>query len=87
MFDLWIVVHGALKTRSFSGFDLWIVLEWSPKNKDLFRIGIVDRPCMEGVSHVDRPRVEPLKRGGVPYWTQIFCLVFDIDMEKKTYFN
>ena len=61
---------------------------WSLKNKELFRIGPANRPCMGGV-HPTRspcmggvqlvycPRIEPLKRGGVPNWTKIFSLVFD----------
>ena len=39
--------RGALKTRSGSGLDLWIVHAWSLNNKEVFRIGLVDRPCVE----------------------------------------
>ena len=35
---------GALKTKSSSGLDSWIVPGWSLKNKEVFRIGLVDRP-------------------------------------------
>ena len=49
---------------------------WSLKNKELFRIGLVDRPRVGGVRLVDHPRVEPQKWGGVLNWTQMFCLVF-----------
>ena len=44
--------------RIYSWLDLWIVPAWSPKNKEVFRIGFVD--C---------PRVEPLKREGIPDFT------------------
>ena len=48
------------------GLDLWTRLVdptrgpnlWSLKNKELFRIGLVDRPRVGGVQLVDRPRVE-----------------------------
>ena len=40
----------------------WIVPAWSPKNKDLFRIGLVDCPRVRDVRLVDRPRVEPYKK-------------------------
>ena len=52
---------GALKRRRCSGLDLWIVPAWSLKNEEVFRIGLVDLPC-----------VEPLKKGGVPEWTRGF---------------
>ena len=52
-------LRGVLKTRSCSGLDLWIVPGWSLKNKEVFRIGLMDRPC-----------VEPLKQGVVPDWTR-----------------
>ena len=39
--------------------DLWTVPAWNLKNKELFRIGLVDRPRVGGVRLVDRPRVEP----------------------------
>ena len=32
---------------------------WNLKNKELLRIGLVDRPRMGGVQLVDRPRMEP----------------------------
>ena len=35
------------KTGSYSRLDSWIIPAWSLKNKDLFWIGLVDRPCME----------------------------------------
>ena len=58
------------KTRSCSRLDSWIVhglemLDWwiapglSPKNEELFRMGLVDRRRMGGVRLVDRARVEP----------------------------
>ena len=31
---------------------------WSPKNKELSRIGLVDCPRMGGVQLMDRPKVE-----------------------------
>ena len=40
---------GPLKTRSCSKLDLWVVLAWSHKNKELFQIGLMDRPNMAGV--------------------------------------
>ena len=40
-------------------FHLWIFRAWSLKNKEVFRIGLVD--C---------PRVEPSKKAGVPDWTR-----------------
>ena len=47
-------LRGALKTRSWSGldswivhswevFDSWIVPAWSLKNEELFQIGLLDR--------------------------------------------
>ena len=46
--------------------DSWIVHAWSLKNKELFRIGLVDCPCVEPynkevfrIGLVDCPRVEP----------------------------
>ena len=44
---------GALKTRSCSRLDSWVVLAWSLKKRDLFQIGLVadillvDCPCVE----------------------------------------
>ena len=35
---------------------------WSLKNKDLFRIGLIDCPSVVGVQLVNRPRVEPKTR-------------------------
>ena len=40
-------------------FDWWIAPALSPKNKELFQIGLVDRPRVGGVQLVDRARVEP----------------------------
>ena len=40
-------------------------------NKELFQIGLVDCPCVRVVQRVDRPRVEPSKRGVVPGWTWV----------------
>ena len=37
--------------------DSWIIPEWSLKHKEVFWMGLVDRP-----------RVEPQKQGGVPDW-------------------
>ena len=51
-------MSGALKVKSCFGLDSWIVRAWSLKNKDAFRIGLVD--C---------PRVEPQKQGVVLDWT------------------
>ena len=39
--------HGALKTRRCSKLDLWVVPAWSLKNKDVFRIRLVDHARME----------------------------------------
>ena len=40
------------------GPDLWPVAR-GLKNEELFRIGLVDRPCAGGVRLVDRGHVEP----------------------------
>ena len=37
-------MRGAFKKRSCSGLDLWTVHAWNFKKKDLFRIGLMDRP-------------------------------------------
>ena len=37
--------------------DLWIVLLWSLKNKELFQIGLVDHPRVAGIWLVDCPRM------------------------------
>ena len=47
--------YSALKTRRCSGLDSWIVPAWSLKNKEVFRVGLVD-------GLVDRPRMEPKKK-------------------------
>ena len=39
------------------------------KKKELFRIGLVNRPRVGDVRLVDRPCVEPYKRGVDPDWT------------------
>ena len=39
--------RGALKTRSYSRLDLWIVHAWSLQSKEVFRIGLVDHPPVE----------------------------------------
>ena len=56
---------GAIKTRSCSRLDLWVVLAWSLKNVELFQIGLVDHPCVAGFGLLDCPCVEPYKLGGV----------------------
>ena len=42
--DSWIVPTCSLKTWRCSGLDSWIVPAWILKNKEVFRIGLVDRP-------------------------------------------
>ena len=37
----------------------------APKKEELFQIALVDCPHMAGVRLMDRPRMEPLKQGGV----------------------
>ena len=40
-------------------FDSWVVSMWSLKNKELFRIGLVDCQRVGGVPFVDCPHIEP----------------------------
>ena len=42
---------------------------WSLKNKELFRIGLLDLTRVGGVQFVDDPRVQAYKLGVVPDWT------------------
>ena len=51
-----------------------VALAWSLKNKELFQIEPVDRPRLPGVQLVDRPRVQPLKRGGFCDPFLLFCV-------------
>ena len=54
--------------------DSWIVPTWSLKNKEVFRIGLVDRPCL--LLRIAPHRAK--KRGGVQNWTHKFLFwVFD----------
>ena len=62
--------HRALKARSCSGLNLWTNF-WSLKNKEVFLIRLVDHPHVGGLRLVDRPCVEPLKRGVALDWTRI----------------
>ena len=56
--------------------DSWTVYTWSLKTKELFLIGLVDRPRVESknkelfrIGLMDCPCVEPKKQGVVPDWT------------------
>ena len=42
-----LFLRGALKTRRWSVLGLWIVTTWSLKNKEVFRIRLMDCPGME----------------------------------------
>ena len=74
VFDLWIVHPWSLKNKEMFQIGRGGPPGMEPENKELFKIGLVDRPRVTGVQLLDWTCVEPLKRGGVPNPLLLFCV-------------